>query len=282
MMAKSRNTEFQFKIKEASEQVGVVPATIRNWEKAGVINVKYTRTGYRVFTLDDIELLKKIKKKSEESKLHLNELREMFNPNRGEDFQFQNRSRTYDTSTASKRFLGSKWKQCRLEKGYNLEEVASHIGISASYLSKIENGGVNVSFEVLKNIAAFYGENILYYLQSETKKEPGPYLRSSDMDIIPMGIEGLEIREVVPLTQSTINVLHYTIQPGVSKCNNPHSGEEVIYAIKGSLTVTLDNEDVYVLSEGDSLTFSSKKPHSWINSSGEVTECLWIYTPLVK
>ena len=53
-----------FTINQVAKILGVVPATIRNWEKNGMISSKRSASNYRIFTLDDIETLKKIKEYS--------------------------------------------------------------------------------------------------------------------------------------------------------------------------------------------------------------------------
>ena len=58
-----------FTISQVAKMLGVVPATIRNWEKNGLIKAKRTASNYRVFTLDDIETLKKIKEYSGEKRM---------------------------------------------------------------------------------------------------------------------------------------------------------------------------------------------------------------------
>ena len=50
-----------FNINQVAKMLGVVPATIRNWEKNGLFVAKRKSNNYRVFDFDDIELLKKIK-----------------------------------------------------------------------------------------------------------------------------------------------------------------------------------------------------------------------------
>ncbi|MCL2602579.1 MAG: MerR family transcriptional regulator, partial [Treponema sp.] len=41
-------------IQDAAKELGVVPATIRNWEKQGIFSAKRAKNGYRFFTHDDM------------------------------------------------------------------------------------------------------------------------------------------------------------------------------------------------------------------------------------
>ena len=47
-----------FTVNQVAKMLGVVPATIRNWEKNGLIQVKRSASNYRIFTWKDIETLK--------------------------------------------------------------------------------------------------------------------------------------------------------------------------------------------------------------------------------
>ena len=50
-----------FSVSQVAKMLGVVPGTIRNWEKCGIITVKRSKNNYRIFTLDDLTTLRKVK-----------------------------------------------------------------------------------------------------------------------------------------------------------------------------------------------------------------------------
>ncbi len=52
----------QMTIRHAAKLVDVGEDTIRYWEKIGIIKPKRSEGGWRVFTSEDIQKLKKIKK----------------------------------------------------------------------------------------------------------------------------------------------------------------------------------------------------------------------------
>lgn len=64
-----RADQVTFSIYEVAEQIGVVPATIRNWEKQGIFTSKRTPNGYRIFDFHAIEYLKKIKQYSKDENM---------------------------------------------------------------------------------------------------------------------------------------------------------------------------------------------------------------------
>ena len=59
-----KNDNLTFSISQVAEMLGVVPGTIRNWEKSGLIAAKRSDSNYRVFTVDDIAKLRKIREYS--------------------------------------------------------------------------------------------------------------------------------------------------------------------------------------------------------------------------
>lgn len=72
----------------------------------------------------------------------------------------------------SKKFLTRKWRALREDSGLTLKEGAGRLGISSSYLSKIETGQANISFDVLERLADFYNQNILFFFLR--RKTPMP------------------------------------------------------------------------------------------------------------
>ncbi len=276
-MKNTINSDYlSFSIKEASKLVGVVPATIRNWEKRGLIVPRRQENGYRVFTMEDIDRLRKLKEGGSPDSFHIKPLDRLLSVMDNSVFQSTD---LMDNRSASKQFLGSKWKQSRLERGQSLEDVAAQIGISASYLSKIENAQANnISFEILQKLASYYGENILYYIHN-TPEKGSNLVKMEDAETVNIGIPGLVLKDLVNLPNNTLSVLYYSIQPECSKQkSSSHNGEEFVYVTHGTLEITLD-DTVYMLNEGDSLCFSSRQTHNWRNPGLIEANCIWVYTP---
>ena len=60
-----------FNINHVAKTLDIVPATIRNWEKAGLFTAKRRGNNYRVFDINDIALLRRIKKYSVEENMSM-------------------------------------------------------------------------------------------------------------------------------------------------------------------------------------------------------------------
>lgn len=269
----SDHDELYFTITEVSRQIGVVPATIRNWEKQGVFMPKRKANGYRVFTMADIELLKNIKRSSKDESMGINAIRMLY-ASSGHNTKPQSKG----TGTqVSKKLLSQKWREFRIKRGYLLEDVAKEIGISSSYLSKIENGHANVSYETLDRLACFYGQNILYYV-GET--EDNRLIQKSTGEVFSIGLEGVSLESLVGIKNHTISAMLYSVEPGCGRFSpRSHSGDEFAYVLNGRIKISVDDSE-YILKSGDAISFHSKDVHLWHNCGQTTAKILWMYTPM--
>lgn len=259
--------ELYFNINETAKQIEVVPATIRNWEKQGLFKARRASNGYRIFSLEDIERLKKIKHFSKDENMGANAIQ--FIMEYGLEEALPRRE-----ISVSKKFISRKWKQYRLERGYSLDYVAQSIGISASYLWKIENAQANSSFEIMEKLSDFYGESILYYMadnieeKNVTKKDSGERLE--------IGLPGLSIESLGGLMNFSISPMIYTIEPqGGSRVDTAHRGEEFVYVLSGKIEFNVAGRK-YMLSAGDSICFRSTDSHGCHNPGKVTARLLWV------
>ncbi|MDR0886936.1 MAG: cupin domain-containing protein [Clostridiales Family XIII bacterium] len=258
-----------FNIKEVAEQIGVVPATIRNWEKQGLFVPKRNSNGYRMFDYYDIKRLKEIKAYSKDKSMGMEAIRMLYHGT-------GNQTRpVHEGKGLSKRFLSKKWKQCRIDAGYSLQHVADATDISTSYLSKIENMQANVSLDILNRLADFYGENVLYYIDDAA--DDNPLVKSGTGKPISVGLEGVCIENLLARKMGNLACMLYTIEPGAGRSELiAHMGEAFVYVLQGIVTFYLD-ETAYTLHASDSFSFPSSQPHRWVNEGKQTVKLLWIY-----
>jgi DNA-binding transcriptional MerR regulator/quercetin dioxygenase-like cupin family protein len=273
-----QDDEVLFNINQVAKVLNVVPTTIRNWEKAGLFTAKRKGNNYRVFNLDDLELLKKIKTLSVENKMGARAIKsilmtEVIKPpyltNQGGDTQ----------SKYSKKLISNKWREAREKMGLTLDEVSAQVDISSSYLSKIENGLANISIDILNKLAIFYGESILSFFELEG--EDDKVVRKGCGEIAEIGISGVEMESLISQKHHVLFPMLFTIEPGGGDPNtHRHHGEEFIYVLNGRLKVTLNYDEEYTLKQGDSIYFRSFDYHSWINDSVKATKVIWVHSPV--
>ncbi len=269
-----------FSISQVAKMLGVVPGTIRNWEKCGLIRVRRSESNYRIFTPDDLETLRKVKEYSIDKHMGAHAIRMLMGAgSSGSDLEEsirQSRERQY-----SKKLMSRKWREIRKQQGYTLEEVSRAVGVSAAHLSKVENGG-NVSLELLSDLAHFYRESPLYFL------EPVPVdkhlvLRNEGEELDLYDDPGIEMHSLSSMREHVMYPVLCEVEPGCgNRSPHTHNGEEFIYMLSGTLEVHLNDDRPYLLHQGDSFYYKGSDLHSWWNPSGRTARFLWVHSSVSK
>ena len=266
--------EIYFNINEVAKQIEVVPATIRNWEKQNLFVARRSGNGYRIFTFDDIERLRKIKHLSKDESMGANAIQVIMSLDPAEHA-------TRKSVGVSRKLISQKWKEYRQERGYSLGHVAESIGISLSYLWKIENAQAHASYEILEKLSEFYGESILYYMEDNT--EENNLVPKGSGEQIEIGLSGVSLEALGALSSFSLSPVIYTIEPQCgSRIASAHRGEEFVYVLSGKMKFTVAGKQ-FNMSAGDSLCFRSTDSHSCYNPGKVVARLLWVLSmPRVK
>lgn len=258
--------ELSFNISQAAKMVGVSAATLRNWEKTGLFAPRRSGNGYRYFTIDDVETLKLIHSRAHNGGVHSRP----HLANGG----VQNGGR----QILSKSLLGEKWKKSRLKLGFSIDYVARQTGISASYVSKIENAQAkNISFKILQTLASFYGEDILYYYRREDA-DVSPLVRKGEGEPLSNNLPGVSLESLERLPGGRLSIMRFTVDPGCGQLETiSHSGEEAVHVLEGSVEFMVQDKR-YEMRGGDSLHFNARQRHSWRNQGPGTASMFWVYT----
>ncbi len=275
------NAELFFSINEVAKLLGVVPATIRNWEKQEFFVAKRSSNAYRIYSLEDIESLKKIKQYSIDDKMGSKAIKNLL-VTQSSLPPLLGSADPYDTTTSpSRKLIGSKWKLYRDKLALTLEEVASQVGISTSYLSKIENGQANISYEILERLASFYGESVLHFFEPE--EENRVIVEKGTGEPVQTGIPGVTLESLISQKEHILFPMMFYVEPGAGAPEtHQHHGEEFIYIISGSFRVTLNHTEIYEMNSGDSMYFKSTAFHSWMNPGKKTSQILWVHSPIER
>jgi DNA-binding transcriptional MerR regulator/mannose-6-phosphate isomerase-like protein (cupin superfamily) len=261
----SSSVRAYLKIGDVARQVGVSPSVIRSWENLGLTRPTRTESKYRLYTADDLKLLKRAR--------FLRKVRGLNAAAIVELLRREGRSRPAADGKAGA--IGSHLRQLRVKRRLSLAQVASAIGISVGFLSALERSQMSGSVGTLRKLARFYKTNILDFfgangassrqVQPQQRKvlEAGPGVR---MELLAWGNRVMEphLFRVAPEAGSGDS---YT-----------HEGEEFLYVLRGTLVITLEDEK-YRLKAGDSFYFESATPHHWKNPGRTETWVLWVNTP---
>ncbi len=274
------NDSITFSISQVAKMLGVVPGTIRNWEKAGLISVKRSDSNYRIFTVDDLATLRRVKEYSIDKHMGAQAIKLLLGGGEGSS-DFEESIRQQAEKQYSKRLTSEKWRELRKQKGYTLEEVSHGVGISVAHLSKLENGG-NVSLELLRDLAHFYGESPLYFLEP-VRDEKHLVEKGSGDPLDLNGDPGIDMHSLVAMRDHIMYPVLCEVQPGSgNKSPHTHNGEEFIYMFSGTLELRINDGPPYVLHAGDSFYYRGSDLHSWWNPSRRKAKFLWIHSSVAK
>ncbi len=261
----SPSSQPYLKIGDVARRVGVSPSVIRSWESLGLTRPRRTESRYRLYTGDDVKLLKRARFLRKVRGLNAAAIVELL----------RREGRAGPKAGSGAGAIGSHLRQLRAKRRLSLAQVARAVGISVGFLSALERSQMTGSVGTLRKLARFYKTNILDFfdatgassrqVQPEQRKvlEAGPGVR---MELLAWGNTVMEphLFRVAPEAGSGDS---YT-----------HEGEEFLYVLRGELAITLEKEH-YRLKAGDSFYFESATPHHWKNPGRTETWVLWVNTP---
>jgi DNA-binding transcriptional MerR regulator/quercetin dioxygenase-like cupin family protein len=261
----SSDAQVYLKIGDVARSVGISPSAIRGWEALGLTHPQRTKSRYRLYTNDDVRLLKKARY-----------LRKVRGLNAAAIVQMLKREGAIKPDAGSGvASVGPRLRRLRAKRGVNLAEVAAAAGISIGFLSALERSQMSASVGTLRRLARYYRTNILDFFDATELNtrlvhplkrkvlEAGPGVR---MELLAWGNKVMEphLFRIAPKAGS-----------GESYS---HEGEEFLFVLRGELKIALDGEE-YRLKRGDSFYFESATPHNWKNPGRSETWLLWVNTP---
>ncbi|MFZ0278565.1 MAG: cupin domain-containing protein [Candidatus Sulfotelmatobacter sp.] len=254
------------KIGDVARRVGVSPSVIRSWESLGLTRPRRTESKYRLYTPDDVKLLKRARFLRKVRGLNAAAIVELLRRER----------RVSPAGDGSAGAVGSHLRQLRAKRRLSLAQVAQAVGISVGFLSALERSQMSGSVGTLRKLARFYKTNILDFfdatgassrqVQPEQRKvlEAGPGVR---MELLAWGNTAVMEPHLFRVAPEAGSGDSYT-----------HEGEEFLYVLRGELAITLEKKE-YRLKKGDSFYFESATPHHWKNPGRAETWVLWVNTP---
>jgi DNA-binding transcriptional MerR regulator/mannose-6-phosphate isomerase-like protein (cupin superfamily) len=259
----SAGTEY-LKIGDVARMVGLSPTVIRMWERLGLTSPRRTAKKYRLYTRDDVALLKRA-----------SFLRKVRGMNAPAIVQTLRRDGQVATTDGGSRAIGARLRQLRSAKGASLASVADAAGISIGFLSALERSQMSASVGTLRKLAKYYKTNILNFY--DTAEANNHLVRPRARKVLEAGA-GVRM-ELLAWGNKVMEPHLFRIAPGAGSGESyTHVGEEFLFVLKGELQISLSGDE-YRLKSGDSFYFESAIPHKWTNPGRTETRLLWINTP---
>jgi len=243
---------------------GVSPSVIRSWENLGLTRPQRSRSKYRLYTLEDVKLLKRARY-----------LRRVRGLNAPAIVQMLKRDGKLARPSNGSAPIGKQLRRLRLKHRLSLAQVADSVGISVGFLSALERSHMSASVGTLRKLARFYKTNILDFFEpaQASSRVVSPAMRKT--------LEaGPGVRMELLAWGNTVMEPHlFRIAPKAGSGESyTHDGEEFLYVLRGELQIAVEEKE-YRLKTGDSFYFESSSPHRWLNPGQSESWILWINTP---
>jgi transcriptional regulator with XRE-family HTH domain len=179
------------------------------------------------------------------------------------------------------RHLGQRLQALRREQGLTLELLAADSGLSAGYLSQIENGQAVPSLTALQVIAAELGVDVAAFFPDE-RRATTRVVRASERRAFRFEPDSGEEYAVLAqqVKDSAFSAIYARHLPGGRELPFRHLGEEFGLILSGRLRVTIGSE-TRELGPGEWIHYSSQHGHAVDAVSEEPVEALWVLTPAV-
>jgi transcriptional regulator with XRE-family HTH domain len=143
----------------------------------------------------------------------------------------------------------------RAARGWTLDQLAAQSGVSRAALSRLENGEVSPSAEVLARLAGAYGLGVSQ-LVALAEQRIDPVLRRADQPVLRDGEDGSSCRFVSPPLAGLRAALTELRLPAGSRFDRDApeiAGQELhLWVLSGQVTVVLEGAR-YDLLPGDAL-----------------------------
>ncbi|MYU22681.1 cupin domain-containing protein [Streptomyces sp. SID8352] len=174
--------------------------------------------------------------------------------------------------------LGDRLRELRHTRGLTLRELAGEAGVSAALLSQIENGNADPSVATLRKLAGVFDSDIAA-LFSEPNAPMVHISRPGTRSLLSAPQGRITYERLTP-GRGDLEVLRANLAPGDVSSAEPwaHPSSECALVLSGTIVVEI-NEENHELLAGDSVTFDSRLPHRYLNTSREPAALVIAVTP---
>ena len=253
------------KIGDVARLVGVSPSVIRSWESLGLTRPQRTASRYRLYSSEDVKLLKRAR--------FLRRVRGLNAPAIVQTLKRNGMLRTSPDGAGGG--IGLRLRNLRTRRALSLASVAQAVGISVGFLSAIERAQMSASIGTLRKLARFYKTNILDFF--DPTQANSHLVRPERRKVLEAG-PGVRM-ELLAWGNAVMEPHLFRIAPNAGSGDSySHEGEEFLFVLRGEFKIALNGEE-YLLKRGDSFYFESATPHTWSNPGRTETWVLWVNTP---
>ena len=175
--------------------------------------------------------------------------------------------------------VGRRLRVLRINHALSLRALADRSGLNINTLSLIENGKSSPSVSTLQQLSRALNVPIAKFFESEPIEKKIVFTSANER---PQTYFGSTLMENLgkDLKENVIQPFAVTLQPGLGSGDKSivHTGHEFVYCLSGYIEYLIEDE-VYLLTPGDSLVFQAYLPHCWKNIGLETARILLVLFP---
>lgn len=174
--------------------------------------------------------------------------------------------------------IGKRIKAKRKESNLSLQLLAEQVGLTASFLSKVEREESSPSIESLQKISRALNTPIFYFLAEANDKSP--VVRRNQRLKLQRPHSNVVFELLTPNISAQMEAVMFEQEPGGGNYAELPSQytEEFIYVLQGQLEVRL-NEETYYLGPGDTIYFEGPSLRSLTAVGDQTLRVLAVVTP---
>lgn len=184
-------------------------------------------------------------------------------------------------STEPHRELAQRIRRWRESRGWNQQALADRAGFARSTLSKIENGLLSPTFEILLKLARGFGCELSDLVRAEApslvgrmvveRGAPRTPIDSANARLWPLGAE-LRGRPF----QSMLVEFTQTDLAGFGDWNR-HDTDDMLHVLSGVLILHTEGYAPATLHPGDTVHFDGAMPHACLSGGCRPCRCLYVF-----
>lgn len=177
--------------------------------------------------------------------------------------------------------LGERLRAARRERGWTLEDASQRTGVARSTLSKIENGMMSPTFDILQKIVIGLSLDLAELFDSRPHSAPPgrrSITRSGEGSQHPTKTYSLELLATDLIQKQLLPFKARIVARRLEDFDvwGRHEGEEFLLILAGEVTVYTEFYAPARLGPGDSAYFDSRMGHAVISVSKDDAEVLWV------
>ena len=251
--------------------VGISPSTLRAWEQQGLVRATRSSAGWRRYDAGDVARAREVHRLREVEGLAVHAIARQLRV-----AATRTARGTAAAPPVAAGGLGQRLRERRMEQALTLRALAAEAGVSPSLVSGVERGLVQPSVASLQKLSAALGTTVTALVATPA---PACHVVAGEVAPLDIPIPGVRIEDLSGTAQM-LEPQRFSVEPGQGSGGEySHDGEEFLYVLEGTLSITLDRHDQFDVEAGMSLCFESTRRHRWWNPGTSVTRVLWINTP---